>query len=70
MMVKDCVFRSPFPSHDILGIRCYRCASPLSLSVVPSSAPNDAVRVSSPNVLRPAHPQFTCLHDWWRPSYP
>jgi hypothetical protein len=38
MMIKDYVFRNPFLAHDILGIRCYRCASPLGLSVVPSSA--------------------------------
>jgi hypothetical protein len=54
MMIKDCVFRSQFLSHDILGIRCYRCASPLSLPVVPSSGPNDAVRVSSPATEVPA----------------
>jgi hypothetical protein len=52
MMIKDCVFRSLFLSHDILGNPLLQMRVTLTCRLS-HQCPNDAVRVSNPATAAP-----------------
>ena len=61
MMVRLRISQSVSLSHDILRNPLLQMRVTLSLSVVASSAPNDAVRVSSP----PPKRETRVIHATW-----